>query len=396
MAESRSNEISSFAQPGEPFIFKPLIDDILRTRYCIPGSIFLVEGIESIPVTKAASRSPSPHITPSVAPARWRAVRLLLGDGDYCIQGLLRPEMHRFLDTGDIAVGCYVRLDSFTLQTQDVNEQEPGRDLDAEQDEEQMIFLVVDSIVTVGWDTAVALLGTQEEEYDFHDSEMDHGSILDSESELDMVNMGYEDVIVPKKTHWMSEQDTEDDSGEAFEDMDFSPRKMSQRRTQAAAVTALTNTRHYDNSLALPNDWTDPTTPLKLTPLRSIPNLPYKQNWIVNVLAVVTSISDVEPAHLPPYKQRRARLTDPSTSKHILLTVFLDPEDFSPQLGSVVLLSGVKNHGYDGGSLKKYSSDRPKNGRRWWFEDPWELGWCDVLGLKKWWLQREATMNATR
>ncbi|KAI1488728.1 hypothetical protein F5X96DRAFT_643871, partial [Biscogniauxia mediterranea] len=126
--------------------------------------------------------------------------------------------------------------------------------------------------------------------------------------------------------------------------------------------------------------------PLKLTKLRSIPNLPYKQNWSVNVLAVVSALSDVEPSGLPPYRQRQARLADPSTDKHVLLTVFLDPQGFAPAVGSVVLLLGVKNHRFDGGSLKKYASDRPRApGESWWFENPAQLPWCDVAGLHRWW-----------
>jgi hypothetical protein len=72
----------------------------------------------------------------------------------------------------------------------------------------------------------------------------------------------------------------------------------------------------------------------------------------------------------------------------VLLTVFLDPDDFSPAVGSVVLLLGVKNHRFDGGSLKKYASDRPRSGGRWWFEEPKELGWCDVAGMREWWDKR--------
>lgn len=140
--------------------------------------------------------------------------------------------------------------------------------------------------------------------------------------------------------------------------------------------------------MALPRDWTDPNTPLKLTSLRSIPNLPYKQNWSVNVLAVVASLSEIEPSHMPPHHtQRTARLVDPSTSKQVILTVFLDAETFTPKIGSVVLLVGVKNHRFDGGCLKKYVSDKPNPGSRWWFEEPRQFNWCDVDGLKQWWEQ---------
>jgi hypothetical protein len=83
-----------------------------------------------------------------------------------------------------------------------------------------------------------------------------------------------------------------------------------------------------------------------------------------------------------------ARITDPSTAKQVHLTVFLDPDQFNPKVGSAVLLTGVKNHRFDGGSLKKYASDKALG--KWWFEDPWELAWCDVRGIKDWWAEMEA------
>ncbi|PON20253.1 hypothetical protein TGAM01_v210895 [Trichoderma gamsii] len=138
--------------------------------------------------------------------------------------------------------------------------------------------------------------------------------------------------------------------------------------------------------IALPENWHDHQVSLKLTTLRLIPHLPYAQNWSVNVLATVASLSPVEPSHLPPGKQRTARIADPSTAKQVQLTVFLDPEGFAPRVGSAVLLVGVKNHRFDRGSLKKYASDgKRESDRRWWFEDPWHMSWLDVAGIKSWW-----------
>lgn len=52
--------------PSRPFTPRPLISEILRTSYCAPGSVLLVENIEAtIPVSR-----------------RYRTVRLLLGDGE--------------------------------------------------------------------------------------------------------------------------------------------------------------------------------------------------------------------------------------------------------------------------------------------------------------------------
>ncbi|KAK3344665.1 hypothetical protein B0H65DRAFT_492909, partial [Neurospora tetraspora] len=141
---------------------------------------------------------------------------------------------------------------------------------------------------------------------------------------------------------------------------------------------------------------TDPTVPLKLCSLRQIPHLPYAQNWMVNVLAVIVSISDVEPSPMPPtYTQRIVRLADQSTSKLVLLNVFLDAEEFNPRPGEVVLLMGVKNHRFEGGCLKKYWSDRPPEGCKvgWWVGEEvlGGLEWCRgvVDGLRGWWRERE-------
>ncbi|TQN64962.1 hypothetical protein CSHISOI_10463 [Colletotrichum shisoi] len=374
----------AFADDADRFVPKPLIDDLLRTRYCIPGSVFLVEDIESLPVPRSR---------------RWRAARLMLGDGELCIQALLRGEMHRFLDTGAVRVGCYVRLEDFTVRFKDVaGDHLPSGRM------RQMVYLVVRDLVTVGWHTSLTTPDlypqrAQEPLLDddfISDSDVDVASAEADKSPMPMPTRDPKPQNPPPSTPRPQPRDNPsmdgqneeaDDAEEGFKVMQVSETKATQRRAQAKSMPAA--------GVALPRDWTDPSIPLKLTPLRSIPNLPYKQNWSVNVLAVVTSLSDVEPSHMPPHTQRTARLADPSTSKQVILTVFLDAEEFGPRVGSVVLLVGVKNHRFDGGCLKKYVSDRPKPGRRWWFEEPRHFDWCDVEGMKQWWRQQSQQQGTT-
>ncbi|KAK8912937.1 hypothetical protein VCV18_011887 [Metarhizium anisopliae] len=234
-------------EPSNPdaasFTLRPIIQDLVRTRFAIPGSIFLVEDIQTIALTESR---------------RWQVIRLLLGDGELCIQALLADAMHRFVHTRDITVGSYVCVQDFQLRQRTTA-------ADAGEPQQQMVYLVVYDVKTLGC-----------------------------------------------------------------------------------------------------ND----------------------DNWSCNVLAIVASLSAVESCHLPPYRQRTARITDPSTAKQVHLAVFLDPDEFTPRVGSAVLLTGVKNHRFDGGSLKKYASDRGRG--RWWFQDPWELAWCDVRGIKDWWAEMEA------
>ncbi|KAH8770086.1 hypothetical protein F5883DRAFT_493698 [Diaporthe sp. PMI_573] len=327
------------ADPTEPFEPRPLISEVLRTRHCTPDSIFLVEGIEA-------------HIAVS---KRYRTVRLLLGDGELCIQALLRSEMHRFVDAGRTFVGCYVRLGHFHVQSIELK---PDGDGDSD-DAVEMVYLVVKDMSTVGWNPAyMQMAGTTGQE-----------GPHTSAAHPTVAKQAENPVEEPKS-----------DEEDAFESRHVSEQTIKDRRQEAELLK-------QQPSNALPCAPNSLSKSLKLTPLKSIPHLPYKQNWAVNVLAVVASLSDVEPALLPGYvgKQRTARLADPSIDKQVLLTVFLDPDEFAPVVGSVVLLLGVKNHRFDGGSLKKYGNEKPKPGTNWWFENPTEVEWCDVEGLKSWW-----------
>ncbi|KAJ9138701.1 Cyclin-like F-box [Pleurostoma richardsiae] len=369
------------ADPARPPTPVPLIADLLRTGYCVPGSVFLVEGVD--PVIPVSSH--------------YRTVRLLLGDGELCIQALLRPELHGFADGGQVYVGCYVRLERFELRrvgvggsdtTGDDGERRGPGDSQELQNRDQMVYLVIEDMVSVGWNERFMQLSRAEgEKFDADMEEPATENAAYQPKKAEALQMGPEEAhpSPPSRTALEGVKD-EPDAEDTFESMEISEQKATQRRAETALVQQ-TSSRPGSSSANLPwaADADDLSRPLKLTPLRSIPNLPYKQNWTVNVLAVVASLSEVQPATLPPYSQRTARLADPSTAKQVLLTVFLDPDGFAPRVGSVVLLLGVKNHRFDGGSLKKYGNERPMGGRGWWLEDPTELEWCDVEGLRRWW-----------
>jgi hypothetical protein len=72
---ARLNPAAITTAPGkEPFTLQPLIRQMLSTRRCISGSVFIVEGIDVIPVPAATPEDDDTH-----------AIRLLLGDGELCI-----------------------------------------------------------------------------------------------------------------------------------------------------------------------------------------------------------------------------------------------------------------------------------------------------------------------
>ncbi|KAI3323822.1 hypothetical protein HD806DRAFT_75473 [Xylariaceae sp. AK1471] len=366
---------------SEPFEPKPLIADILRTRFCIPDSVFLVEGVDVAHTSKSK---------------RWRVIRLLLGDGELCIQALLSAEMHRLVDRGEIAFGSYVKVQQFRVEWREIANAESSSSNKQDnagtsgENNGQMVYLAIDSLVVVGWNNTLtdpSIYGQPEIDYNYIEVEDEPRENPPAQPNLIEPEQAQPSRRTGPAHHETEEQREPVDIDDDFEVMAVSDDKAAHNRKKVA--TAIVNHKQdmTTSSSSLPWSSKDPTRPLKLTKLRSIPNLPYKQNWSVNVLCVVSAISDVEPAGIPPYTQRQARLTDPSTEKHILLTVFLDPHLFNPQVGSVILLFGVKNHRFDGGSLKKYASDRPKTGENWWYENPSQFSWCDVDGLHRWWAQ---------
>ncbi|KAL8335370.1 hypothetical protein RB598_009526 [Gaeumannomyces tritici] len=370
----------------EPPQLKPLIAEILDSQDCISGSVFLVEKIDTVTQPIAAPQRtfapmPSHHGATRKRRRRrsrhLRAVRLLLADGGgVCIQGLLRPAAHDLVYKGSVYEGCFVRLDDFWLRVVQPDASSP--------ETRPTVFLVLERRASVATLKPPAATAGQKQglKQPFPVAGfLSAATIRDAPPVLaaaEAPDFGGPTDGGPRQH---SHNSTSNQGHEKPASGAKAPGATVARRPQAPAEP--------DSSrLGTPPAWAchDLSHPLKLTPLRAIPLLPFKQNWMVNVLAVVAELSGPEPSLLPPsYAQRTARLADPSTPKHVLLTVFLDPDGFAPSPGAAVLLLGVKNHRFDGGSLKKYASDRPRDGGPWWLEAPRHLPWCDVAGLEAWW-----------
>ncbi|KAL2160158.1 hypothetical protein VTH06DRAFT_1813 [Thermothelomyces fergusii] len=445
--------------PSNPLEPRPLIADILRTRYCVPGSVFLVESVERcIPIPSpdpdeeeedghggdgsegAAAEQRRRRRRRQPGPPE-RAVRLLLGDGELCIQAFVRGEIHGFVDGGSVYEGCYVRLDRFWLGEEPVGEEElddgVGDPEVLERQTEKRRSAAKGGPVGRGrgrciWSWAIWLRGegvvspteATGNHGDERTGEQETGEFEDEEDDeiierlMDVEKGGQAGSAVtpgglqtpgavsakPSSGERPEESDYGSDSDSAFETLAVSPKRASQRRIAVAtpadpreeleaAIIKQNQERRGETerpghlqprthqpqpqpqpqpqqpkpqAVANPRPWlpTDATQLVKLTALSQVPHLPYRQNWMVNVLAVVTSLSDVEPSYIgPSFRQRTARLSDMSTPKQVLLSVYLDPEEFTPAEGSVVLLLGVKNHQFDGGSLRKYVSDRLPSGQ---------------------------------
>jgi hypothetical protein len=344
--------------------------------------------------------------------------------------------MFYLVEKRDVFVGCYVRLGDFVMRFEEPegdeqnlfdqgDEDQDEKEEREREDEKGMVYLIVNELEIVGWNESyMAMWRRHEKGKDAADAEQpavvtgkvsaneqlageNQGTVSEEAHTTPKTYRPKQDAVrftdlraspsiqTPTKVRSQDKgkaqtprpldnnHDDDDDLENAFDA--FEARTFPVRKTMPKNPAA-SNDKSQQQPIALPKNWHNHQVPLKLTTLRLIPHLPYAQNWSVNVLAIVASLSPVEPSHLPPGMQRTARITDTSTAKQVQLTVFLDPKEFTPRVGSAVLLVGVKNHRFDGGSLKKYASDgKRESDRRWWFEDPWHMSWLDVAGIKSWW-----------
>ncbi|MCJ1321711.1 hypothetical protein MMC15_007056 [Xylographa vitiligo] len=130
------------------------------------------------------------------------------------------------------------------------------------------------------------------------------------------------------------------------------------------------------------------TRPLRLKPLSHITGPHATRNQVLDIFAVVVSVTAtlVKCPGMPDgiHYKRELRITDPSTPKQVMLSVFVTPEAFIPAVGTVALFRSVTTNRWDGGSLNAFGRDC--GGREWFVPDPWDVSECDVLGLRMWWV----------
>ncbi|KAL7920617.1 hypothetical protein ACQKWADRAFT_297992 [Trichoderma austrokoningii] len=135
---ARPNAAAMTPAPGHsPFMLRPLIGHLLQTRRCISGSIFLVEAINIMPVEAAAADEDDTN-----------AIRLVLGDGELCIQALLHPDMFYLVKRRNVFVGCCVSVGNFVLRLEGPD---GGGVLGGKGGETKpMAYLIVNELETVG------------------------------------------------------------------------------------------------------------------------------------------------------------------------------------------------------------------------------------------------------
>lgn len=214
---------------SRPIAPHALIADLIRTCHCVQGSILLVEGIEA-------------HVPVSW---RYRTVRLLLGDGQLCVQALLRPEMHRFVS--QLYVGCYVQLNSFEIRSAPLCSN--GEEIDGASGEpRQMAFLIVRHLAVVGWNIAYMQLAgtTGQEEKPRKTAEKDKAVVRKDSDEPEAVNSPWRRPLSVEKEPAAPKRDG------SSHIMEVSGQSASERRSgadiqQQAATRSLHDCSAVDN-----------------------------------------------------------------------------------------------------------------------------------------------------
>lgn len=127
--------------------------------------------------------------------------------------------------------------------------------------------------------------------------------------------------------------------------------------------------------------------PLNIKPLAAFRGY-RRRNDIFDVFAVIHSVGDsvIKRQAMPP--KRDLRIVDPSTDKKVLLSVFVDPDNFVPAIGTIALIRSVSTHHWEGGMLRIYPTHC--EGRDWFQPNPVGIAGCDVEAMRQWWTQTHA------
>ena len=123
--------------------------------------------------------------------------------------------------------------------------------------------------------------------------------------------------------------------------------------------------------------------PLCIRTLQSISGVHASRNKVFDFFAVIYSIEAqvVKPPMMP--LKRDMRIVDPSTDKKVLVSVFVNPLNFKPSVGTIALFRSLTTHDWDRGMLNAYPQQC--EGKNWFIVDPVGVKGCDVPALRNWW-----------
>ena len=92
----------------------------------------------------------------------------------------------------------------------------------------------------------------------------------------------------------------------------------------------------------------------KISTLASVTGANRSKNEVHDFLAVIIDVDahTYKPPKMP--RKRDLRIMDTSTSKQVVLSVFTDPVNFEPEVGTIAVFRHLTTHNWDGGNLKAY------------------------------------------
>ncbi|MCJ1334894.1 hypothetical protein MMC09_000159 [Bachmanniomyces sp. S44760] len=326
----------------KPHQLKPIIKELIRTNICPDHPLFLLDRLKVL----------SP---PNVKNKSLQAYRLWLSDGQKVIQAVLKSEAHRFIIQGDVHEKFLVVLTKYELaRSRRLN----GRG--------EVAYLKISDLYSTGerWELnkdAISPLSDHREK----------PSDLPSPSKPSGFDAAYK-IDDPQS----ADQQVDQPSPRKRRIVDIDEDLISTRETQRPfkAGSSVKGLRPI-------------LRPLHITPLSEISGPSITRNKIHDVLAVVAAVSSktIKRPILP--EKRDLRIMDPSTSKKVLLSVFVNPVKFMPEVGTVALFRNVTTHEWDGGSLNAYPKDC--EGREWFLPDPVRAKECDFERVARWWRERQ-------
>ncbi|KAI9785402.1 MAG: hypothetical protein M1816_000417 [Peltula sp. TS41687] len=132
--------------------------------------------------------------------------------------------------------------------------------------------------------------------------------------------------------------------------------------------------------------------PLDLRSLSCLKKTFPQQNLIIDVIALIDWVSPEKVERTTIGCKRELKLVDHTTDKKVLLSVFDDPENFTPTVGTVALFRNVRNHRWDGYSLNAYEKDC--KGYDWFIPNPDWVHESLVNHLREWWVENRVEVRA--
>ena len=122
----------------------------------------------------------------------------------------------------------------------------------------------------------------------------------------------------------------------------------------------------------------------RIVPLAAVTGKQKSRNQDVDILAVIAHVDDACTKPATMSLKRDIRVQDPSVDKAVTVSVFMDPVNFYPSVGTVALFRHVTTHDWRTGALNAYPA-RVK-GREWFIPNPHCLGLRqEAQDLEKWW-----------